>query len=140
VLLVEAARLDHREAVRLMLELGFPIEAAGGFDWSGTALNKAAHAGHPELVALLLERGADPEAVNEFGGTALGALAWSSRHGDSVDVVARSEDERQRDLVAAAERLLSAGARILPNHLANASPALAERLRRHGAVEVEVET
>ena len=132
-LLVEAARDGHRDAVRLMLDLGFPLEASGGYDWSGTALNKAAHAGHPELVTLLLERGADPEARNHFDGTALGALAWSSRHGDGVDIHARGEAERQRDLVACAERLLAAGARILPQHLTNASEPLAELLRRHGA-------
>jgi hypothetical protein len=137
VLLVEAARLDHRDAVRLMLDVGFPVETAGGYDWSGTALNKAAHAAHVEMVELLLACGADPEAVNQFGGTALGALAWSSRHPDGVDVRARTEDERQRDLVRAAERLLAAGARIRPNHLANASPALADLLRRYGGEEQE---
>jgi hypothetical protein len=135
-LLVEAAVLDHREAVRLMLDLGFPIEAKGGVHPS-TALNVAAYAAHVELVELLLARGADPEAVNHFGGTALGALAWSSRHDEGADVHARGEEDRQRDLVRAAERLLAAGARILPQHLANASPPLAELLRRHGAEEAE---
>jgi len=32
--------------------------------------------GHPEVVALLLESGANPEIENEFGGTALKALAF----------------------------------------------------------------
>jgi ankyrin repeat protein len=136
-LLVEAARLDHREAVRLMLDLGFPIEANAAFDWSGTALNHAAHQAHVAMVELLLARGADPEATNQFGGTALGALLWSSRHPDGVDVRMRSEAERQRDLLACAERLLAAGARILPQHLANASPALAELLRARGAADGE---
>ena len=117
-----------------MLDLGFPIEAKGG-DFPATALNLASYAAHVEMVDLLLARGADPEAVNHFGGTALGALAWSSRHGDGVEVRARTEEDRQRNLVIAAERLLAAGARILPQHLANASPPLAEQLRRHGAEE-----
>ncbi len=88
-------------------------------------------------MELLLAHGADCEAVNQFGGTALGALAWSSSHSDAIDLHARSEDERQRDLVACAERLLAVGARLLPRHLPNASPALADLLRRHGAEEVE---
>ncbi len=135
-LLVEAARLDHREAVRLMLDLGFPIEARGG-DSAGTAVNHAAFRAHAEMVDLLLARGADVEAVNHFGGTALGALTWSSRHGDGVDVHQRAEEERQRDLVVTAERLLQAGARIRSAHLDNASPLLADLLRRHGAGNAE---
>ena len=135
-LLAEAAGLDHREAVRVMLDLGFPIEAKGG-GFPATALNLACFAGHVEMAELLLARGADPEAINHFGGTALGALAWASRHADGADPRARSEEDRQRDLVLTAERLLAAGARILPQHLANASPPLAELLRRHGAEEAE---
>jgi ankyrin repeat protein len=139
-LLVEAAGLHRREAVRVMLDLGFPIETKGGYDGEFTALNRAAVVASVELVELLLERGADPEAQNSYGGTALGALAWSARWGgDDMAARARGEEERQRDVVATAERLLAAGARILPQHLANASPPLAELLRRHGAEDVEVE-
>jgi len=124
-----------------MLELGFPIETAGG-DWSGTALNHAAQMGHPEVVALLLESGANPEIENEFGGTALEALAFRSWRGDGADGIEawkrrRTETERQADLVACAELLIKAGARIRPTHLARASEPLAEALRRHGAPEPE---
>lgn len=136
-LLPEAARLDHRDAVRVMLEVGFPVDALEGFDMSGSALNHAAFHAHVELVDELLARGADPELTNQFGGTALGSLAWSSGHASGADVHARSEEQRQRDLVRSAERLLAAGARILPQHLANASPPLAELLRRHGAADAE---
>ena len=132
--LPRAAEYGRSGAARLMLDLGFPLEAEGG-DWRGTALNHAAHAGHPELVALLLERGADPERENEHGGTAFGALAWSSRNGDGNDSFrpGRSEARRQADLAACADLLAAAGARILPRHLANATPPVAEALRRHGA-------
>ncbi|HBZ68776.1 MAG TPA: hypothetical protein DEP35_03105 [Deltaproteobacteria bacterium] len=136
-----AATRGLKVAVKLILELGFPIDTAGG-EWSGTALNHAAHMGHPEVVALLLESGADPEIENEFGGTALGALAWMSKRGDGADgneawAPRRTEAERQGDLVACAELLLKAGARIRPVDLANASDPVAEALRRHGAPEPE---
>jgi ankyrin repeat protein len=125
-----AATRGSLGAVKLMLEIGFPIDAAGG-DWSGTALNHAAHMGHPKVVTLLLERGADPEIENEFGGTALGALAWRSKRGDGADGIEawkprRTESKRQEDLVACAELLIAAGARIHARHVANASEPVAE--------------
>jgi ankyrin repeat protein len=138
-----AAARGGLDAVKLMLDLGFPIETAGG-DWSGTALNHAAHMGHPEVLTLLLKRGADPEIENEFGGTALGALAWRSKRGDGADGIEawkprRTEAERQADLVACAELLIAAGARIHARHVTNASEPVAEALRRHGAPEPEDE-
>ena len=138
-----AATRGVRGAVKLMLELGFPIDTAGG-EWSGTALNHAAHMGHPEVVALLLECGADPEIENEFGGTALEALAFMSWRGDGADGIEawkprRAEAERQGDLVACAELLIKSGARIRPTHVANASEPVADALRRHGAPEPEDE-
>jgi ankyrin repeat protein len=134
--LAEAARYDRLEAVRVMLEVGFPLEAEGG-DYPGTALNHAAFGGYPELVELLLARGADPELENHFGGTALGALCWATRHFDGVDMRDRGEAERERDWLRTAELLLAAGARIRPQHVANATPALAELLRQHGGADPE---
>jgi ankyrin repeat protein len=134
--LAEAARYDRLDAVRVMLDVGFPLEATGG-DYPGTALNHAAFGAYPELVELLLARGADPELENHFGGTALGALCWASRHFDGVDMRDRSEEERERDRLRSAELLLAAGARIRPQHVANASPALAELLREHGGADPE---
>jgi hypothetical protein len=114
-----------------MLDAGFPLEARGGH-YPATALNNAAFGAYPELVELLLARGADPELTNHFGGTALGALCWASRRFDGVDMRGRSEQERERDRLRTAELLLAAGARILPQHVANASAPLAELLLRHG--------
>jgi ankyrin repeat protein len=135
-LLVRAAECGRSQAVRAMLDLGFPLEAEGG-DWRGTALNHAAHSAHPDTLRLLLERGADPERQNEHGGTALGALCWSSTHWDGNDIFSpgRSEAQRQRDLVACVDLLVAAGAEIRPAHLANASSEVADALRRHGRVE-----
>ncbi len=58
--LVRASERGNREAVELMLELGFPIESRG--DDGATALHAAAYAGSATSVRLLLERGADIEA------------------------------------------------------------------------------
>ena len=54
---------DHGDvaAVRLMLDLGFPLNAPVGDD-GATPLHAAAGAGAVELVAFLIERGADIEA------------------------------------------------------------------------------
>jgi ankyrin repeat protein len=135
-LLARAAECGRSQAVRALLDLGFPLEAEGG-DWRGTGLNHAAHAAHPDTLRLFLERGADPERENEHGGTALGALCWSSTHWDGNDIFSpgRSEAQRQRDLVACADLLVAAGAELRPSHLANASPEVADALRRHGAGE-----
>lgn len=130
-MLARAAECGRTDAVRAMLDLGFPIEAEGG-DWRGTGRN---HAAHLEALRLFLERGADPERENEHGGTALGALCWSSSHWDGNDVFSpgRSEAQRQRDLVACVDALVAGGAEIRPAHHANASPEVADALLRHGA-------
>ena len=56
-----AAERGDTEAVRLMLDLGFPLDARRG-DHGSTALHAAAYAGGAETVRLLLARGADIEA------------------------------------------------------------------------------
>jgi ankyrin repeat protein len=135
-LLARAADVGRTQAVRAMLELGFPLEAEGG-DFRGTGLNHAAAAGHPDTVRCFLEHGADPEIENEHGGTALGGLAWLSTHWNGNDIFSpgRSEAQRQRHLVECVDLLVAAGARIRPNHLANASPEVADALRRHGGAD-----
>lgn len=61
--LIEAARAGNEPAVRLMLELGFPLDTAG--ELGGTALHFAAWHGRPEIAGLLLRAGADPAAQAE---------------------------------------------------------------------------
>jgi ankyrin repeat protein len=63
--LARAAALGHRDAVHLMLDVGFDINAPGcggvtAADHGGTALHEAALADDQELVEALLTRGADP--------------------------------------------------------------------------------
>lgn len=58
--LVAAAEYGNVAAVRLMLDLGFPVDTRRGADDDGaTALHAACWAGSAETVALLLDRGAD---------------------------------------------------------------------------------
>jgi ankyrin repeat protein len=60
--LTDAAGHGHTEAVRLMLDLGFPPGARSEQDDGATALHLAAAAGSTATVRLLLDRGAGIEA------------------------------------------------------------------------------
>ena len=60
--LADAADHGHTEAVRLMLDLGFPPGARSERDNGATALHLAAAAGSAGTVRLLLDRGAGIEA------------------------------------------------------------------------------
>src|SRR5690242_6361258 len=60
--LADAAGHGQVEAVRLMLDLGFPPGTRSAQDDGATALHLAAAAGSPGTVRLLLDRGAGIEA------------------------------------------------------------------------------
>jgi ankyrin repeat protein len=81
-LLVDAAEAGTVNAVRLMLDLGFPITTRGTSygGWDATALDWAAWNGHGAVVRILLKRGADPTAKHGFGGDALGAAIHGANH------------------------------------------------------------
>ena len=86
-----AAIVGDADAVRRLLDLGFPIDAV---DTQGcSALLRAAGGGHRATVDLLLARGADPQRAANTGATPLSA-AVSMRQVEIVD------------------RLLAAGARL----------------------------
>jgi ankyrin repeat protein len=70
----DAAEHAHPAAVRLMLDLGFPIGAQNAD--GATALHAAAYAGRSAVVDLLLSRGADVHAPDGQWGSS--ALAWAT--------------------------------------------------------------
>jgi ankyrin repeat protein len=121
--LVDAAETNNATAVRLMLAVGWPVDArrADG----ATALHFAAWLGNAELVRELVAGGAPLEVVEKtFGGRPLdwalhGSVnSWRASAGDYAGVV---------------EALLIAGA-IAPRLSAGVgvSDAVLEVLRRHG--------
>jgi hypothetical protein len=112
-LLDELTDRDHRaithaadhgdvDAVRLMLDLGFPRDATVGDD-GATPLHAAAGAGAAELVAFLLGRGADLEAIDTTWGAT--PLCWATvGSGFGLGHVPHA------DWVATVELLIAAGA------------------------------
>jgi Ankyrin repeats (many copies) len=77
-LIAWAASCRRLDAIALLAELGFDVNARGRTDipveqeWF-TALHQAAVTGDIEMARLLLGLGADPSIRSEFGGTPLGA-------------------------------------------------------------------
>ncbi len=119
-----AAIVGDADAVRRLLDLGLPVDAADSQGCS--ALLRAAGGGHRAVVDLLLARGADPQLAANSGATPLSA-AVSMRHVEVVDrLIAAGVSLEQRlpgDLTVLmvacalglpdmAARLLSAGADV----------------------------
>ena len=105
--LVAAAEHGNLDAVGLMLELGFPIEARreGSDEDGATALHAASWAGSAQTVALLLDHGADLTVRDtRWRGQPLGwALVGSGEAPDSAAAP---------DWVTAVALLLDAGASL----------------------------
>jgi hypothetical protein len=65
--LMMAAKRGHVGVVRLLVERGADVNAAGPF--GSTALHFAAEGGHGEMVSILLNHGADPSRRDHLAGT-----------------------------------------------------------------------
>jgi ankyrin repeat protein len=76
-LLPDAAAWGSSAAVKVMVELDWPVAARGG-DWDATALNHAVFRGDAELTAFLLSHGASWRETQGFGDDVLGTLSWAS--------------------------------------------------------------
>ncbi|KAJ7019592.1 ankyrin repeat domain-containing protein [Mycena alexandri] len=71
--IVVASYYGHAEIVRILLEKGADVDAAGGF--YGSSLQAAADRGHREIVGILLEKGANVYAAGGRYGSSLQAAA-----------------------------------------------------------------
>lgn len=88
-LVARAVELDRPDAVRLLVDLGFDINARR----RTTALHEAALRGDLPMVILLLDLGADPTIVDEeFDSTPRG---WA-QHGNQTDVVEYLDGDRRQ--------------------------------------------
>jgi ankyrin repeat protein len=130
--LIRAAETGSVSALRLMLDLGFPVDAHGG-DHGGTALHAAAYCGSSGAVRMLLDRGADLEARD---------ATWNSTPLDWAVVGSGGQpaDNPRADWIAVVEALLDAGADISeltlsPDDPKAPSAEVADLLRRHGVAD-----
>ena len=128
--LTDAADHGHTEAVRLMLDLGFPPGTRSGPDDGATALHLAAAAGSTGTVRLLLDRGADIEARDTTWNST--PLEWAI-----VGSGMRLGHDPRPDWAATVSALLDAGASaggvvLSPDDPKPPSPEVAALLRARG--------
>jgi ankyrin repeat protein len=129
-ILTDAADHGHTEAVRLMLDLGFPPGTRSEPDDGATALHLAAAAGSTGTVRLLLDRGADIEARDTTWNST--PLEWAI-----VGSGMRLGHDPHPDWPATVSALLDAGASaggvvLSPDDPKPPSPEVAALLRARG--------
>ncbi|WP_031356705.1 ankyrin repeat domain-containing protein [Caballeronia sordidicola] len=117
-LLPDAAAWGSSAAVKVMVELGWPVAVRGG-DWDASALNHAVFRGDAELTDFLLASGASWREIQGFGDDVLGTLSWASVNEPTVPV--------NPDWIGCARALMAHG---LPN--VERDPSNLERLLIEG--------
>ncbi len=117
--LIALAKIPRPEAVRLMLELGFDVEAEDGEKF--TAIHWASFLGRDDLVEIILPYKPDLERKNRYGGTALSTGMYGSVYG---------WNSKSGNFAHAIELLIAAGAK-LPDNIGG-SPEVVEVLRKYG--------
>ena len=78
-LLPELLAAGAQDAGRLMVSMGWPLDARGA-DWQATALNIAVFQGDAALTRFLLEHGASWTETHGFGSNLCGTLSWACRN------------------------------------------------------------
>jgi ankyrin repeat protein len=134
--LYRAAEIGNSAAVRLMIDLGFPIDARGGDD-GGTALHAAAYNGSDTVARVLADRGADLEARDTTWDST--PLVWAK-----VGSSTRPTHNPDADWVAVVLTLLAAGAAtdgitLSADDDKPASAEVAQLLRAHGVPDDDTE-
>jgi ankyrin repeat protein len=119
----DAAQNNNTNAVRLMLQAGWPVNSRG--QHAATALHWASFHGNPEMVKTILEYHPSLECADEdFHGTPVGWAIHGSEHGWHC---------RTGDYASALEELIRAGAK-LPDKLGG-TDAVQAVLRAFGLKE-----
>jgi len=101
--LPDCTAAGRADAVRVMVELGWPIDVRGG-DWDASALNLAVFQGDADLTAWLLAHGADWRSEHGYHDNVMGTLSFAST----------AERVEGGDWLGCARALLAAGMPLPP--------------------------
>ena len=94
--LAVAASAGQKETVELLVASGADVNAKDNYD--SALLEYAAESGDPELVSYFLDRGLQVDGQNDWGGTALTAIAQRSGNRQAFDLLlSRGADPGLRD-------------------------------------------